>query len=174
MRKIKNGDKSIEYYMRLPYTIRIIPEEDKGFFAEIEELPGCMTEGETLEEVMENIREAQELWIETALEIGKEIPLPPEIEKYSGKFLVRVPKYLHRKLVNRARKEGISLNQLIVSLLSKGVEEREYGDLLENFQKLFEDFQETVNAFQQALEYFEWRFKKENLEFEFWNEEVVA
>jgi len=174
MRKIKNGDKSIEYYMRLPYTIRIIPEEDKGFFAEIEELPGCMTEGETLEEVMENIREAQELWIETALEIGKEIPLPREIEEYSGKFLVRVPKYLHRKLVNRARKEGISLNQLIVSLLSKGVEEREYGDLLENFQKLFEDFQETVNAFQQALEYFEWRFKKENLEFEFWNEEVVA
>ncbi|MCK4226106.1 toxin-antitoxin system HicB family antitoxin, partial [candidate division WOR-3 bacterium] len=46
-------------------------------------------------------------------------PLPKVMEEYSGKFVLRVPKSLHGKLSNLAEKEGVSLNQMVVSLLSE-------------------------------------------------------
>lgn len=81
MKNIKDKKDLLNHYMSLPYSIRIIPEEAGGYFAEVEELPGCMTQGDTIEELMRNIEEAKELWLESALEIGKEIPLPKEMEK---------------------------------------------------------------------------------------------
>ncbi len=112
--------KIIDYYRSLPYTIKIYPEEEGGFTAEIEELPGCLTQGETIEETLKNLEEAKELWIETAINMGKKIPLPRSMEEYSGKILLRLPKFLHRRLALLAKHEGISLNQLIVALLSEG------------------------------------------------------
>ncbi len=121
MKATDDKNKLLRDYMKLPYTIRIIPEEAGGYFAEIQELPGCMTQGDTIEELMKNIEEAKELWIESALEIGKEIPLPEEMEKYSGKFLVRIPASLHRHIAKLAKKEGVSLNQMVLALLSERV-----------------------------------------------------
>ncbi len=119
MKTIKNKKELLKYYMGLPYSIRIIPEEAGGYFVEIEELSGCMTQGDTVEEVIKNINEAKELWIESAIEDGIEIPKPKEMEEYSGKFLVRLPKYIHRRISHLAEREGVSLNQMIVSLLSE-------------------------------------------------------
>lgn len=68
---------SLEYYLNLKYPISIIPEEEGGFTALIPDLPGCMTQGETMEEVVANIDEARQLWIETVYSSGKKvIPLP--------------------------------------------------------------------------------------------------
>ncbi|QUS60828.1 type II toxin-antitoxin system HicB family antitoxin [Synechocystis sp. PCC 7338] len=68
---------SLEYYLNLKYPISIIPEEEGGFTALIPDLPGCITQGETIEEVVANIDEARQLWIETVyLSDKKEIPLP--------------------------------------------------------------------------------------------------
>jgi len=40
--------KSLDYYMGLPYTIEIIPDEDEGgYVARISELPGCLTQADT-------------------------------------------------------------------------------------------------------------------------------
>ena len=116
-----------DYYLSLPYTIEIIPDPEGGFFAQIKELQGCMTQGETLEEVYEMIKDAQKQWLETAIEEGIEIPLPEsmEKEKYSGRILIRIPRYLHKRLKESARKEGVSLNTYILSLLSKNEEDRE-------------------------------------------------
>jgi len=119
MRTTKNNEKLLRYYMELPYSIRIIPEEVGGFFAEIEELQGCMTQGDTIEEVKENIEEAKESWLTVAIEEEIEIPQPREMEEYSGKFLVRLPKYIHKRISQLAEREGVSLNQMIVSLLSE-------------------------------------------------------
>jgi len=119
MKKIKSKKELIRYYMGLPYSIRIIPEEGGGYFAEVEELSGCMTQGDTIEEVMKNIEEAKESWLTVAIEEGIEIPQPREMEEYSGKFLVRMPKSLHRRLVNLAEREEVSLNQMVVALLSE-------------------------------------------------------
>lgn len=113
--------KPIEFYLGLNYPITIYRDEEGGFVAEIEDLPGCITEGETLEEVNQRIGDALEGWIHAAYEDDVEIPLPRTDEEYSGKFMVRIPKYLHRRLVEKARREGVSLNRYVESILSAGV-----------------------------------------------------
>jgi antitoxin HicB len=113
--------KSIEYYLNLRYPITIIPSEDGGYVAEIEDLLGCFTQGETPEETYANIEEARRLWIEVAYEDGQDIPEPHDKQGYSGNFIVRGPRSLHRKLDQLAKREGVSLNQYLVSTLSHSV-----------------------------------------------------
>jgi antitoxin HicB len=112
---------SLEYYLNLYYPVTLYPDPEGGYIAQIKDLPGCLTQGETLEETMANINEARELWIETAYEAGDDIPVPSSDDSYSGKLLVRMPKSLHRRLAETADQEGVSLNQYIVSLLSASV-----------------------------------------------------
>ncbi|WP_228023891.1 type II toxin-antitoxin system HicB family antitoxin [Synechocystis salina] len=57
----------------MKYLISIIPEEKGGFTALIPDLPRCMTQGETIEEVLINIEEARQLWIETVYLSGKKV-----------------------------------------------------------------------------------------------------
>ncbi len=51
-------------------------EEDKAFIAEVPELHGCMADGKTKKEALENVEIIIEEWIETAKELGREIPKP--------------------------------------------------------------------------------------------------
>jgi antitoxin HicB len=118
---IRREVKPLEYYLELNYPVTLYRAEEGGFAAEIEDLPGCLTQGETIEEVTENIEEARQLWIKAAYEDGVEIPIPRTDEEYSGRFLVRIPKSLHRRLAEQARYEGVSLNQHVESMLSAGV-----------------------------------------------------
>ncbi len=117
----KKIGKEIEKYMKLPYTIELIPEEDGTYFVKVKELPGCMSTGDTAEEAVELIHEAMRGWFESTISRGLKVPLPDKAKKYSGKFVVRVPKHLHQKLAEQAKNESISLNQLIVSLLSENL-----------------------------------------------------
>ncbi|HLP44359.1 MAG TPA: type II toxin-antitoxin system HicB family antitoxin [Candidatus Deferrimicrobium sp.] len=115
-----DGKKDIAYYMELPYNIIIRKDPYGGYFAKIEELEGCMAQGETYEEAFKNIREAMELWLEDAIADGDDIPEPDRGEEnFSGKFVLRLPKTLHRKLARNAYKENVSLNQYVVFLLSE-------------------------------------------------------
>jgi antitoxin HicB len=116
---MKNAAKEVEDYLRLPYTIQIRQYEDGTFFAEVAELRGCMTEADTAEEALEMIRDAMAGWIEVALSEGLPIPEPAAEAEYSGRFLVRAPKSLHQDLVRQAKREGTSLNQMVVSILSR-------------------------------------------------------
>jgi len=111
--------KPLKYYMELKYPVTIHIAPEGGFVAEIEDLPGCLAQGETLVEAYEEIEIARKLWLETTYEDGQDIPLPRDDREYSGKFIVRVPKSLHRKLDSLADKEGTSLNQYVVSQLSR-------------------------------------------------------
>jgi antitoxin HicB len=112
---------SLEYYLNLQYPVTLYPDPEGGYVAQIKDLPGCLTQGETLEETMTNIQEGRELWISTAYAHSDDIPLPSNDDNYSGKLLVRMPKSLHRRLAETAENEGVSLNQYIVSLLSAAV-----------------------------------------------------
>ena len=112
-------NKNIDDYMNLPYTIIIRKDPHGGYFAKVEELEGCMTQGETYEEITKNIKDAMELWLEDALAVGEEIPFPLQDEEYSGKFLLRLPRSLHQKLARNAKKEDVSLNQYALYLLSE-------------------------------------------------------
>ena len=111
-----------EEYMKLPYT-RIIQEinDESGhyFYGRIMELDGCQSTGDTLEELYTNLNEALEGYIETKLENNLEIPHPASPGDYSGKFIVRLPKSLHMRLVIEAEREGVSLNQYTLYKLAR-------------------------------------------------------
>jgi antitoxin HicB len=115
--------KTLDYYFSLkyPFKIETITEEDGGgYMITYTDLPGCISDGETIEELLLNGEDAKRAWIQTAYEKSMEIPEPNSIsDKFSGRITLRTPKSLHRDLVEQAEKEGISLNQYIVYLLSK-------------------------------------------------------
>lgn len=113
--------KNLAYYMRLDYPVevkKIKEDEGGGFFVSIPLLPGCMSDGESLEEAYGNIQEAKEEWLSSMLERGMKIPEPAEQEEYSGKFIIRLPKTLHRALVQVSKREGVSLNQYVANTLA--------------------------------------------------------
>ncbi len=115
-------NKEINYYMNLPYNYIIQPINDESgnyFYGRIMELDGCQSTGNDFEETYLNLREAMEGYIETKLENGFSIPEPLQDKNFSGKFIVRIPKSLHYKLVIEAEKEGVSLNQYALYKLSK-------------------------------------------------------
>ena len=101
------------------YPVTLRPQAEGGFVAEIEDLPGCITQGETAAEALANADDARRLWLEAAREHGDPIPPPSIDQRYSGRLLVRMPKSLHRRLAVHARREGVSLNQYVVSLLAE-------------------------------------------------------
>ena len=83
-------EKNVKYYMSLNYTYIIQPFNDEdGFYytGKVLELDGCMTDGETKEEVINNLRKAMEGWIETKLVNGFKVPEPVQIKNFSGKFM---------------------------------------------------------------------------------------
>jgi antitoxin HicB len=100
------------------YPVTLRPQPEGGFVAEIEDLPGCITQGETAAEALVNAEDARRLWLAAAREHGDPIPPPSLDQRYSGRLLVRMPKSLHRRLATGARREGVSLNQLVVALLA--------------------------------------------------------
>lgn len=69
-------NKTLEYYLSLPYTIELTPDDDGVWFAAIPLLKGCMTQGASREDALIMLDEAKELWLETALEEGIPIPEP--------------------------------------------------------------------------------------------------
>jgi len=69
--------RDFNYYLGLPYTIEIMPDED-FYFARVLELPGCLTYADSLEKLSPMIEDAMRRWIEVALECGEDIPEPLE------------------------------------------------------------------------------------------------
>jgi len=115
-----SSPRELKYYLSLPYTIQLTREGD-AWFAEIAELPGCMTQGDSAAEAVEMIQDAMAGWIEIALADGTPVPEPRRVDEYSGKFVLRVPRSLHRDLVRAAEREGVSLNQLALVALARAV-----------------------------------------------------
>jgi predicted RNase H-like HicB family nuclease len=58
-------------------------EEDNSYIGEVPELPGCMADGNTYYEVIENIQVVMNEWIETAKSLGRKIPKPKGILMYA-------------------------------------------------------------------------------------------
>jgi antitoxin HicB len=115
------------------YTHIISPlpsEEGGGFLISFPDLPGCISDGETIEEAIHNGRDAFLAWISAQADMGREIPVPscrvPQTEPtMSGKFVQRIPKSLHAKLAVLAKQEGVSLNTLVLTFIAEGVGMRE-------------------------------------------------
>lgn len=115
----------LDVYLAQPYPFTVIPDvEDGGFVIVFPDLPGCMTQVEDAADITPMADEIRKLWIETEYELGHDIPLPRDTGEYSGKFVVRVPKSLHRTLAETAEQEGVSLNAWVTTLLAEGAAAR--------------------------------------------------
>jgi antitoxin HicB len=100
------------------YIVRPLSEDDGGgFMCEVLDYPGCFGDGNTPERAIADAQLAVVAWKKVAKEFGDK-------PGSSGQWRLRVPRSLHRRLHERAKTEGVSLNTLAVSLLSEGMSER--------------------------------------------------
>ncbi len=115
--------KDLNYYLTLPYTT-VVEKRDDGqgpyYVARILELPHCLIHGDTPEEAVSELSDVKRDWLEDCLERRIHIP-EPEKQEYSGELRLRMPPSLHRRLAIVARKEGVSLNSYLNSVLSGSV-----------------------------------------------------
>ncbi|RPI18869.1 MAG: type II toxin-antitoxin system HicB family antitoxin [Ignavibacteriae bacterium] len=118
---------NITHYMILDYEVvhrRLTKEEGGGYIAYIPQLGRntFQADGETLEEALANLEIVKKELFKDFIKKGYQIPEPESQEQeYSGKFIVRVPKFLHKELVSEAKKNNSSLNQYVLTLLSKNL-----------------------------------------------------
>ena len=110
--------KNLVYYQNLRYPIEILEDND-AYVASIPDLPGCVSYGETIPEAVESLREVKKLWLEGRLEAGLSIPEPSELDEYSGKFVLRITRALHKSLQRESQRQGVSLNQYIGQILAE-------------------------------------------------------
>lgn len=143
--------KDLSYYLKLDYPIEIkkIPKKDGGgYLASIPQLgeKAFRADGRNVKEALRNLRRVKkDLFIDY---LEERTPIPePELEPesiFSGKFVVRITPALHRELVERARKEDVSLNHLVVSLLS-------YNISLRTVEKKIDHLLGTVKGMQYSV-----------------------
>lgn len=96
-------------------------EDDGGFIAIARDLPGCSAFGKTQGRAVASVGDAIKAWLQAANEAGNPIPEPTrhsDDSLPSGRLLLRIPRTLHASLIESAKKEGVSLNQHLVFLLS--------------------------------------------------------
>lgn len=120
MSQWKKEMKTIDYYNSLSYKLEIIEDKDEGgYVASYPDLPGCISCGQTIESAIKNVQDAKTAWLNEAIENKLDVPEPNDESKYSGQFKLRIPKTLHKLLAEQAKKEGTSMNQYCMYLLSK-------------------------------------------------------
>ncbi len=121
--KTKNSDTRIDQLAALNHTIVMRRDEDGDVIASIAELEGCVAHGKNPADALAELASMKKLWIESCLADGKPVPLPAEEDDTlpSGKWLQRVPRSLHKRLTDLAQREGVSLNQYVVSILAEAV-----------------------------------------------------
>jgi antitoxin HicB len=116
---------NIDEVLKKPYSRLITPDPEGGFTGEIVEFPGCVTQGETVEETHAHLEDAARNWLEAVIEEGQVVPEPlAAADEFSGKVVLRLPKSLHCKASRYAVREGVSLNALLVTAVAQYVGER--------------------------------------------------
>lgn len=127
-------NRNLDEYIKQPYTRILIPNDDGTYSAEILEFSGCFADGETADEAMKNLSEAAKSWLEACFERGLEIPEPFMNQDFGGKIALRLPRSLHRQAVRFAARDGVSLNQFLVSAVAAKVgAEDAFARLLDKF-----------------------------------------
>ncbi len=111
--KVEVTDEQIAEYVARPYARILTPAEEGGYVAEVLEVPGAISEGDTAAEAIDMVNDALGGIIAVMLEDGEKIPEPIGFNEYSGRFNLRVSSDVHREAVMHARVEGVSLNQWV-------------------------------------------------------------
>ena len=100
--------------------------EGGGFLISFPDLPGCISDGETIADAVKHGKEAFQSWMSARLHDRIPVPEPSVVDErgvdaYSGRFVQRIPRSLHAELAERALAEGVSLNSLVLALIANGL-----------------------------------------------------
>ena len=144
---------TLDEYLALEYPFNVMADPDGGYVIVFPNLSGCMTVADDVDEIGPMAEDARIGWIESAYEHGMDIPLPSQPETYSGKFNVRLPKSLHRRLVEGAEREGVSLNTLVIGLLERALSSSTTDERLERIEEQLESLNFQFSPPQDSLRY---------------------
>lgn len=93
-------------------------EEGGGFLVEYPEIPGCMSDGETVEEAIANGREALLDCIDVFRETGRKLP---KLSIEAAQWRQRLPRTLYSKLTKQAEAEGVSINSFVTAIIAEAI-----------------------------------------------------
>jgi antitoxin HicB len=119
-------DRRVKAILERGYPMRVWREPEGYYAAAAVDIDGATGTGPDAAAAVADWRDVAAAWVESALEEGAPIPEPstPPEHTYSGKFVLRLPRSLHRRLAERADQEGVSLNQLALTLVAEGITAR--------------------------------------------------
>jgi antitoxin HicB len=104
------------------FTIRpLTKDEGGGYLVEYPQIPGCMSDGETVEEAIANGREALRDCLEVFQESGRTLPTP---KVAAAQWRQRLPRTLYSKLTKQAESEGVSINSLVTAIIAEAIGSR--------------------------------------------------
>ena len=105
------------------FTVRpLSAAEGGGYLVEYPDIPGCMSDGETIKEAIANGREALRDCLAVFRESGRK-PVKPSIE--AAQWRQRLPRTLYAKLTRHAQREGVSINSLVTAIIAEAVGSRQ-------------------------------------------------
>jgi predicted HicB family RNase H-like nuclease len=114
-------EKTLKYYMNLPYTITVVPGEDNDgspiFISRVMEIPYVIGDGKTRNEALDTLNIHMRMVIKSYLKDG--IPIPEPQTKYSGNLNIRVDPELHSRLAKEAAAYNMSLNKYASLILER-------------------------------------------------------
>ncbi|MBK7928255.1 MAG: type II toxin-antitoxin system HicB family antitoxin [Bryobacterales bacterium] len=101
------------------FTVRpLSKEEGGGYLVEYPEIPGCMSDGETIEEAIANGKEALRDCLDVLRESGRKAPKP---EVSAAQWRQRLPRTLYSKLTKQAESEGVSINSFVTAIIAEAI-----------------------------------------------------
>ncbi len=106
-----------------PFDLRPLAKaEGGGWLITWPDLEGCMSDGETPEEAIQNGRDAFSAWMAVrSTDLKRPAPKPARTAAKPARFVLRTPQTLHARLVARAQAEGVSLNSLVTSFIAESL-----------------------------------------------------
>ena len=114
MKRTKNRD--IDNYQ---FTVRPLSKaEGSGYLVEYTEIPGCMSDGESIEEAIANGREALLDYLAVLKESGVK---PPKPDLAPAQWRQRLPRTLYSKLTKQAESEGVSINSFVTAIIAEAI-----------------------------------------------------
>jgi predicted RNase H-like HicB family nuclease len=105
------------------YRVVLSQDPDDGSWAaEVPDLPGCVAAGTSPSAAIDELGGAIDVWLTTAVAIGRPVPMPSHPpDSHSGRFVLRLPRGLHGRLVRAAVIQGVSLNTYCATVLAEAV-----------------------------------------------------
>lgn len=105
------------------FTVRLLSkDEGGGYLVEYPDIPGCMSDGETIQEAIANGREALRDCIDVFKESGRKLPKPSIA---AAQWRQRLPRTLYAKLTRQAESDGVSINSLVTAIIAEAIGARQ-------------------------------------------------